>query len=52
MRGAGRTGPPELGGARVYLQVEERNTAAVALYGSWASRTAHTYHYRREPAEG
>lgn len=40
----------EAGARDVYLQVEERNTAAVALYGELGLRTAHTYHYRREPA--
>ena len=38
------------GSSRVYLQVEERNTAAVALYGRVGFTTHHTYLTREEPA--
>ena len=37
------------GATRAYLQVEERNTAAVALYGRIAFRTHHTYLTREQP---
>ena len=38
------------GSSRAYLQVEERNTAAVALYGEAGFTTHHTYLTRAEPA--
>jgi GNAT superfamily N-acetyltransferase len=38
------------GAARAYLQVEERNTAAVALYGQLGFSTHHTYLTREAPA--
>jgi GNAT superfamily N-acetyltransferase len=37
------------GATRAYLQVEERNAAAVALYGRIGFRTHHTYLTREEP---
>jgi GNAT superfamily N-acetyltransferase len=37
------------GATRAYLQVEERNTAALALYGRIGFRTHHTYLTREEP---
>ncbi|MDY7084510.1 MAG: GNAT family N-acetyltransferase [Actinomycetota bacterium] len=37
------------GGSRVYLQVEERNTSAVALYGRVGFTTHHTYLTREAP---
>jgi len=39
------------GSSRAYLQVEERNTAAVALYGRLGFGTHHTY-LTREAAPG
>nr|WP_221375660.1 GNAT family N-acetyltransferase [Actinoplanes polyasparticus] len=38
------------GSSRVYLQVEERNTGAVTLYGRVGFTTHHTYLTREEPA--
>ena len=38
------------GATRAYLQVEERNTAAVTLYGAMGFTTHHTYLTREEPA--
>ncbi|GGN17262.1 GNAT superfamily N-acetyltransferase [Actinoplanes campanulatus] len=38
------------GATRAYLQVEERNTAAVALYGRLGFSTHHTYLTREGPA--
>lgn len=38
------------GATRAYLQVEERNTPAVALYGRLGFTTHHTYLTREEPA--
>jgi GNAT superfamily N-acetyltransferase len=38
------------GATRAFLQVEERNTAATALYGRLGFRTHHTYLTRQEPA--
>jgi GNAT superfamily N-acetyltransferase len=38
------------GAARAYLQVEERNTPAVALYGRLGFTTHHTYLTREHPA--
>lgn len=37
------------GSTRAYLQVEERNTAAVALYGRFGFTTHHTYLTREAP---
>jgi N-acetylglutamate synthase len=37
------------GATRVYLQVEERNTAAVALYSRCGFASHHRYHYRVAP---
>jgi N-acetylglutamate synthase len=37
------------GATRAYLQVEERNAAAVALYGGLGFRTHHTYLTRVQP---
>jgi len=37
------------GATRAYLQVEERNTAAVALYAKMGFSTHHTYLTREEP---
>ena len=39
------------GGARAYLQVEERNTAAVSLYGRLGFGTHHTYLTREAPPD-
>ncbi|BEL11429.1 hypothetical protein Q0Z83_096200 [Actinoplanes sichuanensis] len=39
------------GANRAYLQVEERNTAAVALYGRLGFSTHHTYLTREAPAD-
>ncbi|HEY6593201.1 MAG TPA: GNAT family N-acetyltransferase [Asanoa sp.] len=38
-----------LGATRAFLQVEERNTAAVALYGSLGLATHHSYLIRERP---
>jgi GNAT superfamily N-acetyltransferase len=38
------------GSNRAYLQVEERNTAAVTLYGKVGFATHHTYLTREAPA--
>ncbi len=40
----------EHGATRAFLQVEERNAAATALYGRLGFRTHHTYLTRQEPA--
>jgi GNAT superfamily N-acetyltransferase len=37
------------GASQAYLQVEETNAAAGALYGSLGYREHHRYHYRRRP---
>jgi N-acetylglutamate synthase len=37
------------GATRAYLQVEERNTAAVALYQRLSFTTHHTYLTRKAP---
>ena len=37
------------GSTRAYLQVEERNTAAVTLYGKVGFATHHTYLTREAP---
>jgi GNAT superfamily N-acetyltransferase len=37
------------GANRAYLQVEERNTAAVSLYGTAGFATHHTYLTREAP---
>ncbi|MER5635819.1 GNAT family N-acetyltransferase [Kitasatospora sp. NPDC002227] len=39
----------EEGATGAYLQVEEDNTAALALYGRLGFTTSHTYHYARLP---
>ncbi len=39
----------EHGATRAFLQVEERNAAATALYGQLGFRTHHTYLTRQEP---
>ena len=40
------------GAQRVYLQVADDNTAALALYEGLGFRRHHRYHYRRAPAGG
>ena len=39
----------ELGATHAFLQVEERNAAAVALYGAMGFRTHHSYLTREQP---
>jgi N-acetylglutamate synthase len=39
------------GAARLYLQVERENRAALALYGGAGFRELYRYHYRRAPAQ-
>ncbi|GAA1840124.1 GNAT family N-acetyltransferase [Asanoa iriomotensis] len=42
----------ELGATGAFLQVEERNTAAVALYGGLGFTTHHSYLTREQPLSG
>ncbi len=51
MRGLAQWGAQH-GSSRVYLQVEERNTGAVTLYGRVGFTTHHTYLTREAPTAG
>ncbi|GIF73675.1 N-acetyltransferase [Asanoa siamensis] len=42
----------ELGATHAFLQVEERNTAAIALYGGLGFSTHHSYLTREQPLSG
>ncbi|MEV4617931.1 GNAT family N-acetyltransferase [Asanoa sp. NPDC049573] len=42
----------ELGASEAFLQVEEHNTAAVALYGTMGFTTHHSYLTREQPVSG